>query len=341
MEHTLPPEQHNGFTWYGPDWVQRVQEWTYEFSRLEVEELERAAEACSAQHAAQEIEKILVREFQLPLLGQRLSAIRKKLLQGPGFALLRGLPVERYSEREAATIFCGIGSHLGVARPQNAAGHLLGHVRDVGMSSKDPSVRIYQTKERQTFHTDSTDIVGLLCLNTAKVGGLSLLVSSNTIFNEMRRRRPELLALLMHEIATDRRGETPKGMLPYYSIPVFNYFEGYLSSLYQRQYIESAQRFPDATRLTSAHIEALDLYDALANDPNLNFSMKLEGGDIQFVYNHTLLHDRTGFEDWPEPERKRHLLRLWLSVLGDRPLPPVFVQKFGSVEIGNRGGFFV
>src|SRR6185503_1254103 len=134
-----------------------------------------------------------------------------------------------------------------------------------------------------------------------------------------------------------RRGETPKGMLPYYLIPVFNYYEGYVTAIYQRQYIDSAQRFPDAPRLTPAHVEALDLFDTLANDPRLNFSMTLERGDMQFVYNHTLLHDRTGFEDWPETDKRRHLLRLWLAVPGARPLPPVFAQRYGKVDIGDRG----
>jgi hypothetical protein len=341
MELTLPPEQKNAAAWYGPDWVAREDEWLTFFSTDEIAELEAAAEQWDSNNKTGNIETIIVRDFNLPLLKPKLSELREELIHGRSFALLRGLPTQNYTEREAAIIFCGLGSHLGLARPQNAQGHLLGHVRDMGMTSKDLNVRIYQTKERQTFHTDSTDVVGLLCLSTAKTGGLSLLVSSNTIFNEMRKRRPDLLPLLMSSIATDRRGEIPKGMLPYYLIPVFNYYEGYLTAIYQRQYIDSAQRFPDAPRLTLQHVEALDLFDELANSPQLHFSMKLEKGDMQFVYNHTLLHDRTGFEDWPDPARKRHLLRLWLSIPGDRPLPEIFASKFGSVEIGNRGGIVV
>ena len=91
-------------------------------------------------------------------------------------------------------------------------------------------------------------------------------------------------------------------------------------------------------RLTPAHIEALDLFDALANDPELHFGMQLQPGDMQFVYNHAQLHDRTAFVDWPEPDKKRHLLRLWLSVAGDRALPDCFNQRYGTVEIGRRGG---
>ena len=158
---------------------------------------------------------------------------------------------------------------------------------------------------------------------------------------EMLKRQPDLLKLLMGPIATDRRGETPTGMLPYYLIPAFNYYEGYLTAIYHRQYIDSAQRFPDAPRLTPAHVEALNLFDELANSADLNLSMELKKGDMQFVYNHTLLHDRTAFEDWPDPDQKRHLLRLWLSLPGDRPLPEIFVSKFGSIEIGNRGGIVV
>ncbi len=138
---------------------------------------------------------------------------------------------------------------------------MLGHVQDLGLDVNDPNVRIYQTHERQTYHTDSCDIVGLLCLKTAKSGGLSALVSSTTIFNEMRRRRPDLLKLLFQPIATDRRGEVPEGQKPFFEIPVFNWHQGYLTAIYQRQYIDSAQRFPEAPRLSPELVEALDLFD--------------------------------------------------------------------------------
>jgi hypothetical protein len=217
-------------------------------------------------------------------------------------------------------------------------GHILGHVRDIGADAKNPNTRIYQTAERQTFHTDSSDVVGLLCIREAMEGGQSLLVSTTSIYNEMLRQRPDLAALLFDPIATDRRGEVPEGQKPYLEIPPLSWHEGFLTGFYQRQYIDSAQRFPDALRLTPAYVEALDLFDTLANDKRLHFAMQLRPGDMQFVYNHALLHDRTGFRDWPEANRKRHMLRLWLSVAGDRPLPECFKQRYGSIEIGNRGG---
>lgn len=339
MSTTLPPTQTGPAAWYGPNMAAREDEWLLRWSAAEIAEIEQAAEELVANEFP--VGRMTAADFPLPTVGNKLAALRQELLRGRGFALLRGLPTPSYSEREAVTIFYGIGTHIGNARSQNAMGHVLGHVRDLGKTSDDPNVRVYQTKERQTFHTDSTDVVGLLCLQTAKEGGRSLLVSSTTVFNEMRKRRPDLAELLLQPIATDRRGEVPEGMLPYLLIPVFSWHEGHLTPFYQRQYIDSAQRFPDAPRLTPDHVEALDLFDELTNDPTLNFSMQLQRGDIQFVYNHNLLHDRTGFEDWPEREKRRHLLRLWLSAPGDRPLPDEFATRYGSVEIGNRGGIMV
>ena len=335
----LPPLQTGPAAWYGPDMVARQEAWLLEWSQTEIDEIEKAAEPLVT--AEFPIGQMTKAHFPLPTVGQKLERIRHELLNGRGFVLLRGLPTPNYSEREAATIFYGIGTHIGSARSQNSLGHVLGHVRDLQKNSHDPNTRVYQTKERQTFHTDSTDIVSLLCLQTAKSGGRSLLVSSTTVFNEMHKHQPDLLELLLQPIATDRRGEVPKGQLPYLLIPVFSWHQEHLTPFYQRQYIDSAQRFPDAPRLTPQHVEALDLFDRLTNDPALNFSMQLQRGDVQFVYNHNLLHDRTGFEDWPEQDKRRHLLRLWLSAPDDRPLPEIFATRFGSVEIGKRGGIMV
>jgi hypothetical protein len=317
--------------------MSRRDDWLMPLSTAEILEVETAVKALAGRQA--DIAAITARDFPLPTLGPKLKArVRDEVLAGRGFLLMRGLPVERWSMREAATAFFGLGVHLGSARSQNGKGHVLGHVQDLGLDVADPNVRIYQTNERQTYHTDSCDIVGLLCLQTARSGGLSALVSSTTLFNEMRRRRPELAALLFAPLATDRRGEVPPGAEPWFEIPVFNWFAGRLSTIYQRQYIDSAQRFAEAPRLSAAQVEALDLFDSLANDPGLMMTMALEPGDMQFVHNHVLLHDRTAFADWPERERRRHLLRLWLAPPGARELPPVYAQRYGNIEPGRRGG---
>ncbi|GGI26391.1 TauD/TfdA family dioxygenase [Bradyrhizobium guangdongense] len=325
--------------WLGAEMKAHPERWLVSLTASEIAELENAAESCLGRN--KNIAEITKESFPLPQLGAHLEELKTRLLTGLGFELIRGLPVENYSQEFAATIFCGVGAHLGSARSQNAAGHILGHVRDTGADARDPNTRIYQTSERQTFHTDSSDVVGLLCIREAMEGGDSLLVSTSTIYNEMQARRPDLAALLFEPIATDRRGEVPENEKPYLEIPVLNWHAGFLTGFYQRQYIDSAQRFPDAPRLTPDRVEALDLFDALANDPNLHVSMRLRPGDMQFVYNHALLHDRTGFRDWPDAGRKRHLLRLWLSMAGDRPLPDCFRQRYGSIEVGNRGGIIV
>lgn len=334
----LPPEVSDDSAWYGKellatnDWIESLTDDEIGEVQDRVHELERSGI---------EIEKLATEKIPLPTLAPRLQQTLHEVLNGRGFILLKRLPVERWTRRQAALAFLIIGAHLGNLRMQNAGGHLLGHVKDLGRSSDDPNTRIYQTRERQTHHTDSCDVVGLLCLQAAKSGGLSSLVSSTTIFNEMRRRRPDLLNVLLEPIETDRRGEVPEGSKPYFNIPVFNYHMGQVSAIYQRQYIESARRFAGVAPLTPRQIEALDLFDALANDPQLNLIMELQPGDIQFVHNHTILHDRTAFEDYPEPERKRHLLRLWLAPPNARPLPEIYAERFGSTTPGDRGGVVV
>jgi hypothetical protein len=212
-------------------------------------------------------------------------------------------------------------------------------VRDLGLSAEqDPTVRIYQTTERQTFHTDSCDVVALLCLKTAKSGGLSSITSSMSIYNIMAQYRPDLAKRLFTPFSTDRRGEVPEGKKPFFDIPVFNDHAGYLSVIYAGRYIQSAQRLAEARRLSDLDLEALDYFDGLANDSDLRLDMEFRPGDMQFLHNHTVLHDRTAYVDWDEPERKRHLLRLWLAPPEARPLPNVYAERYGSTTPGDRGG---
>jgi len=334
----VPAAIDGACAWYGPEVADRA-EWIEYLSPAELVELEGVGRRLALMEA--EGQTLRRDDFPLPMLQGRLSRMLGEVLEGRGFVLLRGLPVERWGRRLAASAFLVLGLHWGNLRSQNKHGHLLGHVRDMGLTSQDPNVRIYQTRERQNYHTDSCDVVGLLCLHPAKSGGLSSLVSSVTMFNEMRERRPDLARVLFELIETDRRGEVPEGQKPFFGIPVFNWYAGLLSAVYQRSYIESARRFPEVPPLTPQQIEALDLFDQLANDPALHFQMRLQAGDVQLVHNHTLLHDRTAFQDWPEPERKRHLLRLWIAPENARPLPPVFAERYGSVVPGQLGGVTV
>ena len=322
--------------WLGKEMINNPEAWLYQLTAGDIADLENAAKHFLS--LGRDIGEVSKETFPLTTFLSHINVLSEKLLHGVGVEVLRGLPIANYTQEFTAAIFCGLGSHLGSARSQNSQGHILGHVRDIGADANDPNSRIYQTCERQTYHTDSADVVGLICIREAKEGGRSLLVSAESIYNRMKAERPDLLERLFDPIATDRRGEVPEGAKPFMEIPVLSWHQGYLTVFYQRQYIDSAQRFDGAMRLTAEHIEALDMLDALANDPELCFGMQLEPGDMQFVYNHSQLHDRTGFLDWPDPTRRRHLMRLWLSIRDDRPLPNCFKERYGSIEIGNRGG---
>ena len=175
-----------------------------------------------------------------------IDEIRSEVLHGRGFILLRGIDPSQFSMGDLARLFCGLGLRLGRLLPQNAKGHTLGHIKDLGVRSSDPAVRLYQTNERQFFHTDSCDIVALLCLSKARVGGLSGLASTWTAYNEMLRRRPDLCRTLFEPIWTDHRGEHPPGSNPWFSIPLLSWHRERLLGMYQRRYIESgATESPD------------------------------------------------------------------------------------------------
>jgi len=333
--HTVPVRGPG--VWYGRDLAAR-RDWIREFSSRELAEIQAAV------RAARDIspEKLSPASFPLPGFGPELGRILAELLEGRGFILLRGLPVERMTREEQAIAYLGMGSWLGAFRSQNAKGHLLGHVKDLGLDIRDPRVRYYQTNRKLEYHTDSVDIVGLLCLKTAKAGGESYLASSMTVFNEMLTRRPDLVPALFEPFPTDRRGEVPEGMQPWFDIPIYHRHAGKLSCIYVRQYIESAQKlFPQARRLTAAQREAMDLIDELCNDPAIHLAMDFRPGDIQLLHNHQILHSRGDFENWPEPERHRHLLRLWVAPPEARPLPDVFAPRYGSITPGDRGGIVV
>ncbi len=330
----VAPRQSGPQVWIGAD-LSDPSIWTWRLSDAEVDELVEASSPYRVE-PPEALAGIAERPLDLPILAERAASLREQLTHGRGFELIKGFPSADLTEMHCSAAFVGLGALLGSARSQNAEGDLLGHVRNTGADANDPNVRIYQTDQRQTFHTDSSDVVGLMCLETAAEGGESLIVSAGAIYNEMLDVDPDLTAVLFDPIATDRRGEVPDGAKPYFTIPVFTWFEDALTVMYQRQYIESAQRFVDAPRLTETTTAALNLFDQVANDPKMRLAMRLDVGDMQFVHNHSLVHDRTAYRD--KPGSPRHLLRLWLSVAGDRPLPPVFAQRFGTTDIGNRGG---
>lgn len=191
---------------------------------------------------------------------------------------------------------------------------MLGHARDTGRSLTDPATRGYQTRESLPFHSDGSDVLGLLCLRAARSGGRSALVSSAAVHNAVLERRPDLVERLYRTHFFDRREEHAPGDLPYAALPLASRSRRGLSMRYNRCYLESAQRFPDVPRLDPADVELFDLVDALAESPEFRLDVDFEAGDLLFVNNHTVLHSRTGFEDFAEPDPGRHVLRLWLTL---------------------------
>lgn len=304
----------------------RRNDWIIRLSAQDVAELEAALAYAKAARLG--IPALGRDGFPLKHLAARLDQVRRELESGRGFVLIRGLPVQRYSKADSALIYWGIGTYLGPAFAQNAQGDLLGHVRDLGSTQKNNlRARGYQTRDALPFHNDSTDVVGLLCLAKAKSGGLSRIVSSTAVYNEMARRRPDLARVMEHDWCIDRRGENDPGQKPYFVTPFFIHFDGRMWVKYNRDYVESAQRFSEAPRLSATDREALDLMDAICNDPDFYLDMSFEPGDMQFLCNYVVLHSRTDYEDWPEPQRKRHLLRLWLRTAAFAKLPPAFDDR--------------
>lgn len=296
--------------WTGREMAAR-RDWLHVLTPAEIADLDRAVAHARAQ--GKPLEALTREDFPLTALARATDAWLDVLERGAGFLLVRGVPVERYGERDATLAHWGLGLHLGRAISQNAAGDLLGHVRDVGIAERDPTVRLYKTRERLGFHTDGADVIGLLCLRPAKSGGASRIASSAAIYNEILRRRPELVPVLYEPFPFDRNGEERPGEPPYFTLPLCRYHEGWLRTFYIGWYIRDSQRHAAAPRLSAAQRAVIDLIDEIAADPAVHLDMEFRAGDIQWLKNSVILHARTEYEDFPEPERKRHLLRLWLT----------------------------
>ena len=320
--------------WTSAD-MRRSNDWIVALEDSDVAELESAVRA-SCDVPLVELKRD---HFDLPTLGPKLCAVQQDVIEGRGFVLIRGLPVADVDRETIARMYYGLGTWIGDAVPQNAAGHLLGHVKDVGQDPHNPQHRVYATNYRHLFHTDSCDVVGLLCLHPAKSGGLSAIASSTSIYNRMVNTRPDLADVLARPFHVDRKGEIPDGKGPTYEIAVFHPERDYVTTVYARDFIDAAQRFDHVPRLTQRQIEAMDLLDELAGSDEFRLDMDFRPGDVQLLHNHQILHARTGYEDYPEPERKRHLLRLWLSAPNGRELPAPFAERYGEIEVGQvRGG---
>ena len=308
--------------WHAAD----VADWAIELSEEQRADVVAAARAASG--AGRTLATVSVEDFPLPSMSATLDAIVQDLADGRGFVLLRRFPIEDLTDDEIELAYFGLGMHLGTPVSQDGAGTLLGHVRDDRVERTGPEVRLYRTRERQDFHTDGADIIGLLCLHAARAGGESKLASSYAVYNEILRRRPDLLDVLYEPMWWDRNGEESPGDDPAFPMPVLHDVDGGMPRVfYIGWYIRDAQRHPMVPRLTDAQREALDIIETIANDPAFHVEMDFRPGDIQLLNNAKILHSREAYEDDEDLTERRHLLRLWLRA-----------HAFESVEGRLRAG---
>jgi hypothetical protein len=323
--------------WRGAEMAVR-KDWIYYLNSDEISEIDSAFQQTMKNEI--EFSKMTKENFPLPRFSEIAAHGRDVLENGPGLFHIRGFPSLNYTAKDLRRIYWGLGKHIGTAVCQSSDGDVLGDVRNINVDINGPKGRGYKTNQKLSFHSDSCDVAALFVLRVARSGGLSMLASSVAIRNEIARTRPDLLEALYTPYQWSLQGQEKPGQMPYYPQPIYSEHQGNFSSRLVRAHIDNAQKIPGAPRLSSTQIEAIDLVRDLAESEEFNFKFMFEPGDIQLLNNHVTLHSRTEFVDFEEPEHKRHLLRMWLSVPNSRSLSklmsPIFKNQIGGTV---RGGF--
>ena len=302
---------------WSPTDLAEVADWSYRISERDADEL--AEGVASVRRNGVAVVDVARENFPLKKFADVLADVKRELADGRGIVMMRDFPLERFDREATAIAYVGLGSYLGSTMSQNKLGHILGHVKDLGGDYHDPHTRGYMTRAEMRFHTDACDYVGLLCLQASKSGGASRIASSVTVYNRMLERRPELVKVLTEDFYRSRSGEISPGDLPYFKQPIFSFTDGYFSATGVGAVIDKAQKLPGVPKFTPAQQEAVEVYRQTVEECALDIDFRR--GDIQFLNNFVMLHTRREYQDWPEPERKRHLLRLWLHDPAGRPIP--------------------
>jgi hypothetical protein len=298
-------------------------QWVFHLDRDQIAELEELG----ARFLADDPDLRFVRADDYPLAAcvPAIETWGRDVDTGRGFVLVRGLRTERYSDALSAAIYYILGLHLGEPMPQNSLFDLLDHVYATSDKTiADPTALSAKIRDVLPFHSDSSDVVALMCLRPARDGGASCLVSGAQIYNEILDRRPDLAPLLFEPLHWDWFRQDHHAPSRTYTSPIVSITDGVFSIYAGGLYVKTAQSYPEVPRLRPEQIELLDLIDEIAMEPGMALEMDFRPGDIQWLSNYAALHSRTGFVDWPEPQRRRHLLRLWLRREGDRPIAPGF-----------------
>ncbi len=339
------------FVWTG-DELANTGDWRFNLTSIMVDEIDAALTRLKERGIVWQ--EMCQGDFEIPRTAHLLGEISTNLEEGRGLAKLSGMPVARYTEEDLKAIWYGIGLHLGTPVSQSHAGLRMKVIQDEGASvgevygemREENGASFLSAYARAVsngplrFHTDRTDVVGLLCIDQAASGGLSKIASTVAIHNEILRRRPDLLDLLYQPYPRSRLGEEKGGGEMIYMLPIFGLCEGRFTSHYSRTYIEAAQKLAHVPRLTAQQMEAMDLLAEVAE--TLCYRMHFQPGDMQFLNNHVIYHARDAFADDADAGRFRRLLRLWLAVPNSRPLPEDHAILWGNVAAGAlRGGIGV
>lgn len=304
--------------WRGRDLAGSV-DWQFELGAPELDAIEHALTIATGQGSGFPNMRV-ASDFPLPTMAELIRRWSNELENGRGFLLLRGLPVSKYSESEIRTIYYGLGLNIGQPVRQNPAGDLLGLVMNVG-DPNDKQTRVYETNRYLPYHSDPSDVVGLLCLRRAVSGGLSSLVSSATVHNQILTECAQHLPVYYQQLYYAHLGDD-------LTSPIFSYHQGKLACRYLRQYIELGYEMAGKS-LTDEQIAALDFFDRTMSDEDNRLDMMLEPGDLQFANNYMVMHSRTEFRDHDEPSQHRKMLRLWLKMSNARELAPQFPGRNG------------
>src|SRR5579864_2433984 len=259
--------------------------------------------------------EITRRDFSHPALDADLAAVLTEIKNGPGLLVMCGFPVDKYTAEEMQTVYWGIGTHFGIGCSQSADGDYLGYVTNVAKASRG-----YTTDRELSLHTDSAEIVGLLCVRAAKEGGMSIYASSLKVHEIIVREHPEYLAVLERGFRCDRRGEEAPEDDPVtpYPVPVFSEAGGLLSTRFVRGVIDRGAKTLGQP-LSELEKAALAFFEEAAQRDEVRLELTLRPGEASFINNYEMLHARTGFVDHDDPAKKRLLYRLWL--MGEPPRP--------------------
>lgn len=329
----------NPQSWFGKDLKKTPEKWIYCLNEDEIEELNREIKFIATSDI--DLLSMNVVDSNFPLLSKKMREVKNEVLHGTGIFLIRGVPVDEHDMRKNAAAFLILGKFLGLPVSQNGKGHVLGHVANLGFDYADAAVRGYQTSSRLPYHTDSSDVVGLFCIRPSKKGGLSSVVSSTTVWNELQKKHPQHAKELQTEFYRTRWGEIPENEKPYSSSPIFISQVERVYANYVRSGISKAQLIEEIPRLTKPQIEAMDALDSIASDPENFLDMELQQGDVQLLCNWSTFHSRTAYEDYEALDQRRHLLRLWLACEGGPDVPAPLIKRTGLAKNGRPNGIEV